>query len=631
MLCGCIGEKTIKDCISAIKKAQEDGADLIELRIDHLDNRSDFEKIITDSSLPVLATNRGGDQKLLIKAIEVGAKYIDMDIDEIDESVLIFAKEKNCRVILSYHNFKETPSRTRLLEISKILRQSGADILKIVITPKLQQDNEIILSLYQKVDLPLIAFGMGELGQETRTGCLAHGALWTYCSVGGNKIASGQISLKEVRAKKLYCLIGNPLGHTMSPAMHNANFKALNINAKYIATPVINLKEFINTFKTRGISGANVTMPYKVEVMKYLDKTDSLSKEIGAVNTIQNKNGELTGYNTDGYGALLSIKEKIKNIEGKRIIILGSGGAARAIYFTLKQEKADLIILAREGKEAKKIGEFLLLNDKNLEAELEKADILINCTPIGMDKDESLVPKEYLRKDLTVFDIVYNPLKTRLIKEAESAGCQTILGYKMLVYQGAKSFSIWTGNEPNLPAMMGVVKKNLLPNIALIGFMGSGKTSVGKLLAKELDRNFVDTDDEIEKEAKIKVSEIFAEHGEEHFRKMETFSLEEILRKKNLIISCGGGIILSERNREMLRSCLVFLLKAELEIIIGRLKNDTGRPLIKGGDAEKIEKIKKIMDEREDLYISTADYVVKTDNDGKEKRVQKIVELINKI
>ena len=119
MLCGCIGEKTIKDCIGAIKTAQADGADLIELRIDHLDNRSDFEKIITDSSLPVLATNRDGDQNLLSKAVELGAKYIDMDINEIDEDVLKFAKEKGCKVILSYHNFKETPSEVELLEISK--------------------------------------------------------------------------------------------------------------------------------------------------------------------------------------------------------------------------------------------------------------------------------------------------------------------------------------------------------------------------------------------------------------------------------------------------------------------------------------------------------------------------------
>ena len=589
MLCGCVGEKNLSDCQKAIKKAQTDGADLIELRIDYLDKKDDLKKIILGSPLPVIATHRGENQKLLLKAIKSGAKYIDMDLDEIDKDVLRFAKKKGSKVILSYHNFASTPPLSKLQKTSKILQQKGADILKIITTPRSLIDNQTILSLYQKTSLPLIAFGMGKIGQGTRTDCLAYGSPWTYCSIRDKGTAPGQISLKTAKRTKIYCLIGNPVKHSMSPAMHNANFRSLNIKAKYTAVPVVDLKKYLKNFTARKISGANITMPHKIEVMKYLDEIDPLAKKIGAINTVQNKNKKLIGYNTDGQGALLAIKEKIKNIKNKKISILGSGGAARAIYFTLKQEKADPLIIAKDKKQAATIRKFVTLNNRNLKTELEKTDILINCTPVGMDKEESLVPQKYLKKHLVVFDIVYNPLKTKLIKDAEAVGCQTILGYKMLVHQGARSFDLWTGLKPNLPIMTNIVRNGLSPNIALIGFMGSGKTTVGRILAERLNRKFIDLDDEIEKKTETTISKIFADYGERHFRKLETSSLRKVLSGENLIISCGGGIILKEQNRKLLKSCLVILLEAKPETIIQRLENDSNRPLLNASNREKIK------------------------------------------
>ncbi|MCK5460269.1 shikimate dehydrogenase, partial [Candidatus Parcubacteria bacterium] len=441
--------------------------------------------------------------------------------------------------------------------------------------------------------------------------CLIHGAPWTYCSLGKKQTASGQIELKQAKKIKLYGVIGNPIKHSMSPAMHAANFQSLKINAKYAAIQVKNLKKYMEIFAARGILGINITIPHKVEVMKYLDKIDALAKKIGAVNTVKNKNGKLIGYNTDGYGALKFLREKVKSIRNKKIVILGAGGAARAIYFTLKQEKANLIILARDKASGEKIGKTLKLNNKNLKIELGKADILINCSSVGMNSEETLVPKEYLKKNLVVFDIVYTPIKTRMIKDAEAVGCKTVLGYKMLVYQGAESFKIWTGRKADIAVMSDIVRNHLLPSVALVGFMGSGKTTVGKVLAKKLNKNFIDIDVEIEKRAKLPITEIFAKYGEANFRKIEKDELKSALKNRTAVIACGGGVVLSKKNRELLKNfSTVIFLKAEAETIAKRLKNDKSRPLLCGSDKEKIKKIKEMIKKRKIFYQKVLDFTI---------------------
>ena len=632
MLCGSIGEKTVKNCIKKIKKAEEDGADIIEIRLDILKEKDNLAEIISYANVPVIATCRKGSQKILIEAIDAGAKYIDMDIKELDEEVLKYAKRKKCVVILSYHDFKKTPPRKALLSMVDKLKKSRADVIKIVALANSEKDNQNILSLYEETNHPLVAFNMGKIGEITRIDCLAKGALWTYCSVGKSKTASGQMDLVQMKKIKKYCVIGNPIKHSMSPAMHNENFRALKINAHYSLAQVKNLKKYIDTITPRDISGVNVTIPHKIEAMKYLDKIDPLAKKIGAINTIHNKNGKLVGYNTDAYGALMAIKEKVSNIKNKKIVLLGSGGAARAIYFILKQEKAKIIILAEDMRQARELGVSMELDDENIKKYISWADILINCTPVGMNTNESLVKKEYVKKELTVFDIVYTPLKTRLIKDAEDVGCKTILGYKMLAFQGAKAFEIWTGKKANTKVMLKSVKGSLLPNIALVGSMGSGKTTVGKNLTKKLKRSFVDIDEEIEKQEKTSITNIFQKYGEKYFRNLETKMLLEKSQEKNLVISCGGGIVINEKNRKILKSSLVFLLKAKPETIVKRLKNNNQRPLLKGlSDQEKINKIKILINERNLFYEDVADYSMQTNKNSQKEIVEKINKLINKI
>ena len=632
MFCGCVGEKNLKNCKLAIKKAREDGADLIELRIDYLRKKDECDKIITDADLPVIATNRGGDQKILIKAIKSGAQYIDMDINEIDFFVLNFAKKQKRKVIISYHNFQNTPCFNELFKVAKKAIKKGADIIKIITTAETEKDNRTILSLYENCDFPLIAFAMGKIGQPTRMDCLIYGAPWTYCSLGKKQTAPGQIELKQAKKIELYGVIGNPIKHSMSPAMHAANFQSLKISARYAAIQVKNLKKYIATLAARGISGINITIPHKVEAMKYLDKIDFLAKKIGAINTVKNYNGKLIGYNTDGYGALKSLREKVKSIKNRRVVILGAGGAACAIYFTLKQEKANLIILARNKASGERIGNALKLNNKNLKIELGRADILINCSPVGMNSDKTLVPKEYLKKSLAVFDIVYTPIKTQLIKDAEAAGCKTVLGYKMLVYQGAESFKIWTGGKPNISVMSEIVKNKLLPNIALVGFMGSGKTTVGKVLAKKLNKDFIDLDAKIEKRAKLSITEIFAKYREKRFRKMEKDELKHALKNRSAVIACGGGAVLSEENRKLLKKfSTVIFLEAEAETIAKRLKNDKSRPLLRGSDKEKIKKIKEMIKKRKKFYQEVLDFRIDTNMRSPKKPVEKAVKFLNNI
>lgn len=250
----------------------------------------------------------------------------------------------------------------------------------------------------------------------------------------------------------------------MSPAMHNAAFREVGLDYIYMAFRVKReeLGKAIDGMRALNIKGLNVTIPHKVAVLPFLDKLDSLAEQIGAVNTIVNNDGVLTGYNTDAGGFLQALLARGIEPEGKQVVILGAGGASRAISFILAQRGAKLTILNRQleldwaEELARRIAQVfkrevaaLALNRKNLSAVLGKADILVNTTSLGMSPNTEATPLEtdLLRSGLTVFDIVYNPIKTRLLREAEAAGAETIGGLDMLVWQGVLAFEMWTGRK----------------------------------------------------------------------------------------------------------------------------------------------------------------------------------------
>ena len=277
--------------------------------------------------------------------------------------------------------------------------------------------------------------------------------------------------IKEITGKTKICgLIGDPVAHTISPAMHNAAFVSLGLDYVYVPFPVKpnDLSKAIDGIRAFNICGLNVTIPHKVAVIPLLDSLDSLAEQIGAVNTIVNDNGKLKGYNTDALGFLQVLLKNGIEPKGKQVVLLGAGGAARAISFALADHGAELTILNRKqeldwavalaAQVSKTYGEeinAMELDSINLQKVLAGADILVNATSVGMSPhiEETPVTAGLLKPCLVVYDIVYNPAETRLLREARQAGAQKIGGLDMLVGQGAAAFELWTGQKAPIDIM----------------------------------------------------------------------------------------------------------------------------------------------------------------------------------
>ena len=250
-------------------------------------------------------------------------------------------------------------------------------------------------------------------------------------------------------------LIGNPVEHSLSPVMHNQAFAAVGYNGIYLAFKIIDLDSAIKGIKALNFKGVSVTIPHKVNVIQYLDGIDDAAEKIGAVNTIVNRKGKLIGYNTDCPGALEALSAKTA-IQGKSVAVIGAGGAARAIGFGLVSTGGRVTIFNRSRATGERLAadlkaEFLPLSDW----QPNRYEILINTTPVGMypDTGATPLPKKNLSKEMVVMDIVYNPLKTCLLKEADAKGCRTISGITMLVFQAALQFELWTGEKAPVDVM----------------------------------------------------------------------------------------------------------------------------------------------------------------------------------
>jgi shikimate dehydrogenase len=263
-------------------------------------------------------------------------------------------------------------------------------------------------------------------------------------------------------------VIGDPIDHTLSPTMHNAAFNHLKLDFVFLAFRVkaAALEDAMRGMRGLGIRGLNVTMPHKNAVIKYLDAVDPTVEFLGSANTILNDDGRLLGFNTDGVGALKALRENGVNLDGKKLLLLGAGGAAKAIAFSLAKEVEELVVLNRVSKKAKDLAEALsviygkkvvgeALSPSVIQKNLQDAHIVINATSVGMHPhvSQSLVAPQWLKHDLTVMDIVYNPVETKLAKDAKVVGAHVISGVEMLLYQGAASFEIWTGLSAPIEVM----------------------------------------------------------------------------------------------------------------------------------------------------------------------------------
>ena len=261
----------------------------------------------------------------------------------------------------------------------------------------------------------------------------------------------------------LHGIMGNPVTHSLSPAMHNGAFAATGINAVYVPFPVTDVAKALEGFRALGVRGISVTIPHKQAVIPYLDTIDPIAEKIGAVNTLVIDNGSITGLNTDWIGANRALEEQI-SIAGKDMLLLGSGGSAKAIGFGLLEAGANVSIVSRTPASGKDLAQLLSCPWHPLSQITDlQGDIIVNATSVGMSPDDhsTLVPKKILDRFSVIMDIVYSPLQTRLLKEAQESGCRTVNGLAMLLYQGVAQFELWTNQE----APVDIMREALLAGI----------------------------------------------------------------------------------------------------------------------------------------------------------------------
>lgn len=391
-----------------------------------------------------------------------------------------------------------------------------------------------------------------------------------------------------------YGLIGEKLGHSYSKDIHEL-IERYEYDLKEI--PKDGLKDYI---LSKDYLGLNVTIPYKQDVMPLLDEIDELAVRIGAVNCIVNKNGYLKGYNTDYYGLRRLIEESGHTITGKKVLILGTGGTSKTAMTVVEDLGANTIL-----KVSRKAGDNSISYEEALSNHSD-AQVIINTTPCGMYPNIGVAAidiRDYKNVE-AVFDVVYNPSRTKLMLDAEELGIFAAGGLKMLIYQAVKACELFTDREVTEAKARVIynILRNETENIVLIGMPAVGKSTLGRRLAKELKMNFVDTDDLIVEKEKRPIPEIFANEGEKYFRDVEASVIKEVAGEKNTIIATGGGAILREDNVEVLKSFgRLVLLSRPLESLLPT----EDRPL-----ASDPEKIKRLYEERMPIYTKIADVII---------------------
>ena len=406
----------------------------------------------------------------------------------------------------------------------------------------------------------------------------------------------------------VFGLIGESLRHSFSPQIHCEIFKMLGIEGEYrlFELKEEELKPALLKYKEQGIKGLNVTVPYKIKIMPYLDVISEEAEKIGAVNTISLVNGILTGYNTDysGFGMLLA-RSRIE-VKNKTAVILGTGGVSKAAaqYLMDNGVKGITYVSRNPGDGAVGYNETASL----------KGDIIINCTPCGMypKADVSPVPYGIFKKFGTAVDLIYNPEKTLFLKQAEENGLKAVNGLYMLVGQAVAAQEIWNGiglTSQQVDSIYLQIKKMLYrdtsKNIVLIGLTGCGKTSIGELLAEKLGRKFIDIDDMIEKQEGCTINELFLQ-GEEHFRNLETKAVLALEKEKDLVISTGGGVVKRAVNMKSLKkNGIIIFIDRDISDIMNDIDTST-RPLLAVGT----DRLLQLHAERYDLYKEYSDFTV---------------------
>ena len=387
-------------------------------------------------------------------------------------------------------------------------------------------------------------------------------------------------------------LLGRKLGHSYSPQIHSQL-------AEYSYVLFEKEPEELAAFlKTGDFTGINVTIPYKKDVIPYLDELSPVADKMGAVNTIVRRDGKLIGHNTDYFGFKSMVQVSGLAVSGKKVLVLGTGGASNTAVAVLKELDAQVVTISRSGEN--NYGNLHLHGD---------AAVIVNCTPVGMYPNVGTSPI-----DLNLFpvlegvlDVIYNPARTQLLLDAEAKGLVTMNGLWMLVAQ-AKESAEWFAGHPISDDRIAPIHSALrqqMENILLVGMPGCGKSTVGRALAKQLGKRFVDADDVIVEKAGMPIPEIFARDGEPGFRAVETAVLAELGKQSGQVLATGGGCVTQTRNYPLLhQNGTIFWLQRD----IAKLPTD-GRPLSQSNKLADMYAVRKPM------YESFADHAIDNDSD----------------
>jgi 3-dehydroquinate dehydratase / shikimate dehydrogenase len=494
MICVSIGRGRHRHVIAEHKHLVDQGAQLVELRLDYINGQINLKRVLPDRPCPVIVTIRrqkdGGKYNgseearimLLRTAIAEGVEYIDLE-EDIADKIPRYGRTKR---IISHHDFRKTPDD--LSQLHAGLLRHDADIVKLATLANHPHDNLRMLRLVRESKVPTVGFCMGDVGTPSRLLAGRFGSPFTYATFHHERtLAPGQLSFQQMREiyrydevtpeTELYGVIGDPIAHSMSPLIHNAAFQHEKMNKVYIPfrIPRENLASFLEDARELGIRGLSVTIPHKEAILKSLGKIDGAVRGVSAANTVQFEKDGLSGFNTDYRAAMDSLAAALEipeaagaspNLQGKSALVLGAGGAARAIAYGLVRRGAEVVIASRTSQRAEALAKALGCKAVDWTARHNYVvDILVNCTPLGMhpNVDETPFEKHHLKPNMLVFDTVYNPESTLLIKDARSRSCTVVTGVEMFIRQAALQFKQFTSRDAPTDLMRDVLRRAIGP------------------------------------------------------------------------------------------------------------------------------------------------------------------------
>jgi 3-dehydroquinate dehydratase/shikimate dehydrogenase len=408
---------------------------------------------------------------ILAKASAIGCQLVDVELSTAQKCkpAQLQRLRAHSALILSYHDFRGTK---KLDETLDKMRAFPADFYKVVSTATTLSDNVTMIQFLSREadNHSLVGLCMAEQGIISRVLGVRAGSVFTFGAVGpGEETAPGQATAQDLRsvyridtvdaATRVYGVAGDPVSHSLSPAIMNAAFRRENVNAVYLALHAKTMKDLLSCVRQIPIHGLSITMPYKEAILPHLDNTDSHTTKIGACNTVvRAQDGKLYGFNTDTSGVVRPLERRLSTVQDAKILVLGAGGAARAAVFGLKERRAEVYILNRNVAAGQKLARRAHARSMK-RADLKKFafDVIINATPVGMGNTRETPLQEKEINARYVFDMIYDPPETRLLQLAKQRGAQIIPGIEMFVHQASRQFEIWTGKPAPQDDMLQVV------------------------------------------------------------------------------------------------------------------------------------------------------------------------------